>query len=266
MLKRVLTTVVLASFALTAFADIPDMRLDGSWGKGEYYQDPYKYTSRDYERVAKNPHGIAIKKRIGKSDPGFAELEENLKALGKWDELDKELREHYVKKVKTEFDLSEKERQTAKAYPNRFPNEAKTGKRVYVSEVLKLGDKEYRVNNCRFFGKGDWNGDGVPEVFIRWDDYATHAGAQSAIWVFSENGDFVCSIGLMTLQMGMHRVYDYNGDGRVELVFMPEYNQGEYIVLGAPAEGEEAEPYDMSRLAPDEDETRPQISPVFSGD
>jgi hypothetical protein len=226
-------------------ADIPSPRLDGSWGKGPAYKDPYNYSKLDYDKVRQNPYNIIIKERINRNDSGFHNLKSNLENLEKWDVTDKKLRSQYVKEVKTEYDLNEKEKQTAQAYPNMFPNEAKTGKRVYVSNVMKLGEKEYSVNNCTFFGKGDMNGDGIPEIFIRHSDNATHAGAQSQIQVFSENGDFVCYIYLETLFMGMHKVYDYDGDGLVELIYMPKHKEGEFIVLSCAKEGKEYEPFKM---------------------
>lgn len=236
---------VLASLLISTclLADLPSLRLDGSWGKGEAYEDPYQYSEQDFAAAAKNPYKVGIKERIKKGDNEYATIEAKLKSLPKWDQLGQELSDKYVKQVRTEFDLTEKEQQTVKAYSHQFSDEAKTGKRVYVSKVMKLGEKEYRVNGCRFFGRGDWNGDGVPEVFLRYDDGATHAGARSKIKVFSENGDLVFYMDLMTLYMGAQRVYDYNGDGKVDLVIMPDGKAKEYLVLSCPDEGEELEPF-----------------------
>ncbi len=240
--------IVLVMFGLSAspnMADLPSLRLDGTMGKGSAYRDPYHYTKLDYDAAKANPYKVGIMKRISKKDSEFASLDAALEGLRNWREVDKELREQYVEVVKTEYDLSEKEIKTAKAYPHIFPQEAKTGKRIFTSRVMKLGDSEFSVNSCSFFGKGDWNGDGVPEVFVRHDDGATHAGARSQIRVFSENGDFVCYINMGTIQMGRHRVYDYNNDGKVELVYMPKYKKGEYVILACPAQNEELEPFRM---------------------
>lgn len=264
MLRFCKTAVLASAFCFSAaisFADIPSLRLNGSWGKGEVYKDPYKYDQPDRAAAAKNPYKIGIMKRVSKGEPEFDTIMETMKTLPKWDVIDKELQDKYVKSVRTEYDLTEKELKTAKAYPGQFPSEAKTGKRVYTSRVMKLGDKEYRTNNCRFFGVGDWNGDGVNEVFLRWDDGATHAGANSNIQVFSENGDYVFFMGLETIYMGPHRVFDYNGDGKVELVVMPEGKTNEFFILACPGEGEEFEPYTMP--APDKEGPRPMLSPVF---
>ena len=262
---RFTKTAVIASFlcfsTMVSFADLPSLRLDGSWGKGELYRDPYKYDNYDREAAAKNPYRIGIMKRVAKGDDEYETIMNKIKSLPKWDVTDKELQERYVKSVKTEYDLTEKELQTAKAYPGQFPHEAKTGKRVYVSRVMKLGDKQYRANSCRFFGAGDWNGDGVNEVFLRWDDGATHAGAHSTINVFSENGDFVFFIDLQTIHMGPHRVFDYNGDGKVELVVMPDGSKDECLVLACPQDGEELDAYSMPQSSRDEIMSTP--SPIF---
>ncbi|MGM0601466.1 MAG: FG-GAP repeat domain-containing protein, partial [Candidatus Rifleibacteriota bacterium] len=253
----------LVSLNTGAFADIPTLRLDGSYGKSPIHTDPYNYSKLDYETARKNPLNIGIKERIGKTDHRFNELKSNLKNLENWKTRDSRLRKQYVKEVKSEFELTEKEKQTAQAYSDRFPNEAKTGKRVYVSKVLKLGDKEYRVNDCWFVGKGDMNGDGIPEIFVKHSDNATHGGARSQIRIFSENGDFVGFINLMTLYSGPQAVYDYDNDGRVELVYMPENKKGEFLILACPADGEELEPFpmggtDSGNIMP----SKPGLSPV----
>lgn len=242
--KKALIIALCLTTAIS-FADLPSLRLDGTWGKGEAYKDPYKYDQPDREAAAQNPYRIGIMKRVAKGDAEYETIMQKIKSLPKWDVTDKELQERYVESVKTEYDLTEKELQTAKAYPGQFSTEAKTGKRVYVSRVMKLGDKKYRANSCRFFGAGDWNGDGVNEVFLRWDDGATHAGAHSNIQVFSENGDYVFFMGLQTIYMGPHRVFDYDGDGKVELVVMPDGKTNEFLILACPGEGQELEPYSM---------------------
>ena len=228
-----------------AFADLPTLQLDGSYGKSPIHSDPYNYSKLDYEAARKNPLNIGIKKRISKPDRGFDELNNNLKNLEDWKTRETRLRDLYVKEVKSEFELTEKEKQTAQAYPHRFPNEAKTGKRVYVSKVLKLGEKEYRVNDCVFLGKGDMNGDNIAEIFVKHSDNATHAGARSQIRIFSDNGDFVGFIDLKTMFVGSQAVYDYDNDGRVELVYMPEHKKGEFLILGCPKSGEEFESFTM---------------------
>ena len=228
-----------------AFADIPPMRLNGSWSKTPLYNDPYKYSKLDYKKANTNPYKIVVKKRVKKNDPEIELIDKKISTLKSYKERDSILRKEYVKQIRNEFDLTEKEKKTAKAYPRRFPNEAKTGKRVYVSNVMKIGKKEYSVNDCRFRGKGDLNGDGVPEIFLSYSDGATHAGARSEIRVFSEQGDFVCYINLRTLYSGHTVVYDYDGDGKVELVYMPDTKDGEYLILGCSEDGGDLDLFKM---------------------
>lgn len=237
------------SLSAYAFADIPMLRIDGSYGKTPVHQDPYNYSKLDYQAVRKNPLNIGVKRIVDKTDPNFSTLESKLKALGDWKTRDQKLREQYVKVVKTELELSEKEKKTALAYPGQFPHEAKTGKRVYVSKVMKLGNEEYSVNDCWFLGKGDMNGDGVAEIFVVHSDNATHAGAMSQIRIFSENGDFVGFVNLMTMYSGLKAVYDYDNDGRVELIFAPKHEDGKFIILGCPKNDEQLEPFSMGNNA-----------------
>lgn len=240
-MKRACVAFLLLAGCGAALADIPSRQLDGSFSKGNPYRDDYPFAERDYDAMEKNPLQIGVKKQIPAAGPEVASITARFEKAD-YNAIDGELRKKYVKAVRKEFDLTPKEKATVEAYPDEFPVEKKLGKRVQVSEVMKLGDKEYDCNGCRFLAAGDWNGDGVPEVFLRYDDGATHAGAMSEIRVFSEDGAFVWACDLSSLRMGWHGVFDADGDGKVELVMNPG-GTGDFVVLGSPKPGETLKPF-----------------------
>lgn len=240
-MKNWLLLLAFAAFIGPLSADIPQLQLDGTYSKESPYKNDYPYSIQDVEGMRKNPHGAGIKAKIPEDSPEFSSLTSKFEGLD-YKIRDEDLRAKHVHVEEKEIELTEKEREVANAYPQEFPVESSRGVRVQTSAVLKLADKEYNCNGGFFLGEGDWNGDKVNEVFIQFNDGATHAGARTTIKVFSENGDYVWSTTLMTLRMGWTGVLDYDNDGLVELVL----NSGEprsYQVIGCPAAGEKLEPY-----------------------
>jgi hypothetical protein len=258
-MKRVMVLVYVCVLALPCLGDMPSMRLDGSWSKDSLHPDDYPFTELDYSAMEKNPFGIGIKGRVPGGTPESAEMIEKIK-VACLPETVKEIETAHVKTVQKEFELTEQERKTVEAYPSEFPLESKLGKRVQISRVLSLGDREYSFNQCQMIGKGDWNGDGRMEIFVRFNDGATHAGAASEIRVFSENGDFVWATTLSTLHMGWAGVLDVDGDGRAELVFAPRHDQ-DYLILAASRPDQTLEPYE--NLDPEFSRPKPSSRDIF---
>lgn len=245
-MRRLLILFLLAAVSGPLSADIPNLQLDGTYSKENPYRNDYPYTELDVAAMEKNPYGVGIKAKISEDSPEFASLTEQFKAID-YKLHSEDLYAKYVRKEEKEIELTEKEKEIANAYPEQFPVESSQGVRIQTSNVLKLADKEYNCNGAFFLGAGDWNGDKVDEVFMRFNDGATHAGAMSYIRVFSENGDYVWATSMMTLGMGFIGLFDYDDDGRVELLLNPGKPDC-YIVLGCSATGEKLEPYQSDSI------------------
>lgn len=191
---------------MSAYADMPVPRVDGTWGKGPVYKTKY-----EYDQVVYGEHDFNFKEIvIEKGELNYLFLKKIVnKAL--YGYKSQHLQGKYAITVEEEFDLTPKEKAFIEEYKDwpGFKENLKTNKRKDRHSIVKVGPKEYDGDRYKALDAFDMTGDGKIELIV--STYSIYnPWTDQYLMIFNDKGEIIWE---RRFQIDEWRVLDYDLDG-----------------------------------------------------